>query len=94
MACFLIIQSEQDHLGSRFRVTWRGSEIHEGDVFEAYEAGHWWTIPVTKLVASSDGADIWSTFPLGFDGQFEGAVVDTESPRYDGRFRYERTVSD
>lgn len=93
MACFVIQHSSKhpDGNGSIFQVIWRGSEIRVGEIFELYDAGHWWSLPVTKVTLCADGAEIISTFTIGFDGQFDGAVVNTELPRYEGRFRFETT---
>lgn len=93
MACFLIQRSRKspDGNGSTFHVVWHGSKIREGETFELYEAGHWWFLPVTKIRPCTGGAEILSTFTIGFDGQFDGAIVDTELPRHEGRFRFETT---
>lgn len=76
--------------GSIFRVTWLGTPLQAGQLFEVYDAGHWWRIPVTTFKAIPGGAELETTFTIGWDSQYVGAVVDTDAPHHRGRFSYAR----
>lgn len=89
MARFRILSSRRgpEGRGCVFRVAWVGSPLSPGEAFEAYEAGHWYSIPVIAISPAPGGADVLSSFALAFDTQFSASIVDTEAPRPE-RFRY------
>jgi hypothetical protein len=68
--------------GSLFRVTWLGEALEAGEWFEVYEVGHWWRIPATTIMPATGGAVLGTTFTIGWESQYVGAVIDTEAQDY------------
>ena len=91
MATFRIISTRRgpEPRTAQFDVEFLKGELQPGDEFRCYDTHHNLEFHVRSVVRESGFVFLVCQGILGFDHQFEGAVVDTSRSRQEGGFRYE-----
>jgi hypothetical protein len=77
--------------GSEFLIECMEGKVMAGETFEVYEAGHWWVVAIASATHYSNSGVLRTVYEIGYDDQYNGAVVSTDRARGPGRFRYEHS---
>jgi len=93
MATFRIVSTRRGSESQtvQFDVEFLKGELSPGDSFRCYDTHHNMEFLVRSVVREAGVVFLICQGILGFDHQFEGAVVDTCRTRQEGGFRYEHS---